>query len=144
MLLDLPLIEQKTDFDCGKAAYQCVCRYWEARSKHLTPDKLLGTHPSLLEPTLRRTGFWVQLGSMTVDDLKHHASLYRPVICLIQQSNIGHYVVSAGVWRGKVYFMNPSNGEIEKMSFKDFEKVWIDVDKTGALYSQFGIAAWIE
>lgn len=144
MLLDLPEIEQKGDYDCGGTVYTCVCRYWESRQKRIHCDPLLGFHPHQLEPTLRRTGFKVQSGNMAVDDLKFHSSLYRPVICLIRHGNDGHYVVSAGVSRGKVYYMDPADGKIHSVKSSEFEQIWLDIDKSATVFSKFGLACWIE
>lgn len=144
MILDLPLIEQTKDYDCGHAVYSCVCSYWLAKAKKVTADPLIGFHPFQLEPTLRQTGFLVQSGSMDIDDLRHHCNLYRPVICNITSKGGGHYIVVAGVSRGFVKYMDPTPGEIVSMRVDDFKASWLDIDRNANIFRRYGIAVWME
>lgn len=136
-MLSLPDVRQKRDYDCGKAATACVLQLLDAsadlRVLGTTPTD--GTDPRAIESCLRLAGCKVVSGEMTLGDLRHFTRTGRPVIAVVN----GHYVVVAGVSRGKVHYQDPLEGP-QRCSEKDFAKWWKEADRLGVVYDQFGIA----
>ena len=99
-----------------------------------------GVHPATLGDFLLAQGCRLQSGSMTVADLRHHASQGRPVACLIRDHG-GHWVVSLGVERRKVVVHDPYTGRRE-VPEKLWSPAWYDLDRFGCEFRQYAIACW--
>jgi ABC-type bacteriocin/lantibiotic exporter with double-glycine peptidase domain len=145
-MLALPDVRQRFDYDCGAAATKTVLSFYGLKTNTyvlapLATNPIDGTDPRAIEATLRRSGLKVISGEMDLDDLKHHTKLGRPVICLIQLENVGHYVVVGSVKFNQVHFNDPTNGP-SKNNLTKFKDRWKDVDRLNTTYHQFGIAAW--
>lgn len=137
-MIELPEVKQKQQFDCGKAAAACVLNYYEVpNASRLITDPLDGTDPRTLEIFFRRCGFNVLSGEMTLGVLKYLTDNAFPVIAVLK----GHYVVVAGVARGRVRFMCPTDGHTSD-PISAFLARWVDDDRLGASYNQFGICVW--
>lgn len=141
MLLDLPDVRQRDDYDCGEAAADTVFRFLCGRSlSHVAlSDAVDGLHPSNLEAGLRRAGLAVQSGTMTVADLQHHTRAGRPVLCPIAHHG-GHWVVVRGVARGKVYYQCPTAGRLS-LSLAQWVDAWRDSTRAAHDFDRWGIAA---
>lgn len=98
-----------------------------------------GTDPRAVESYLRRMGLTVLAGEMTINDLAHFGRTGRPVLCLVQDDGVGHYVVSAGTRRGRVYFQDPLAGP-RSLSRLGFDLAWWDYDRLGPAYRRYGLA----
>jgi ABC-type bacteriocin/lantibiotic exporter with double-glycine peptidase domain len=145
-MLALPDVRQRFDYDCGMAATKTMLAYHGLRTNSYTLASLAtnpidGTDPRAIEATLRRSGLKVISGEMDIEDLKHHTKLGRPVICLVQLDNVGHYLVVGSVKLGQVHFNDPTHGP-GKNNIKQFKNRWKDVDRLNTTYTQFGITAW--
>lgn len=150
-MLAVPPTKQSRSFDCGAACAKAVLAYWELRYPRLSaagwPSPIDGTDPRVIEALLRKSGLMVQSGEMTMTVVRHHLKNLWPVVCLVREDGgAGHYVVVTGVRRGVVWFMDPSDGEIEREPLGEFVGRWRagDVCRTGSTYRQWGIAAGVE
>ena len=137
-MLALPDTWQYGAASCGRAAAACVLRHFgkAADLRGLVTTAIDGTDPRTLESLLRKTGLRVVAGEMTAADLKHFTGTGRPVIAVVRN----HYVVVAGVARGRVHYQDPQAGPARKL-LAEFLDWWRDDDRLGAAYHRFGIAA---
>ncbi len=141
----LPDIRAKTAHDCGTTAWRVVFAYHHGRNGRVIDlsNPVQGTDPSTLEAIIRRDANWsVHSGETFLNDLQHFAATLRPPICLmtLPGDSDSHYVVCAGVYRGRVFFHCPSDGT-QSLPAGEFEAAWHGVGK----YSQFNrwsLAAW--
>lgn len=146
-MIDLPDIRQAKEHDCGPTAVKVLLRYLRKRPTKaqwagLLNDPVDGTDPRAIETWLRGLGLLVLSGSMTLDDLARLTKTFRPVVCLITPSHgVGHYVTVSGVGSGKVWFQDPTNGPAF-VPIPEWKTQWLEVDRLGADYHQWGIAAW--
>lgn len=142
MVIDLPDYRQPTDASCGQTAAKVVYGYFGRRGVRPQGTPIDGTDPRTLESALRLAGLVVQSGSMDADDLKHHTRKGRPVVCLVTEADgTGHWVVVAGVRRGRVHFHCPLVGpRVEPVAA--FAARWHDSDRVAVRYEQWGIACW--
>jgi len=146
MILDIPVVRQRDGHTCGLAVFNAVRRYYGSRGvKELglgVPCPIDGTDPRQLEMAFRGAGYAVQAGSMDRADLLHHARQWRPVVLLVQADGNGHYVVSAGLDRGRVALMDPLRG-IVRERWPDFAPRWVGAGIELQAYRQFGIAVGV-
>ena len=138
-------IRQRTDYDCGLAAVRVLLRALRRRPspdamRHLGTTAIDGTDPRAIEVCLRAHSLMVCSGSLHWDMLGP-LSKKTPVLALVTSGGIGHWVVVAGVENGFVYYQCPSNGH-ERLGRKAWIGRWRDVDRLGAIYHQWIIAAW--
>lgn len=142
-LLKLPKVKQRAPYDCGEAAARCAFAYFNLEYPDLTaagwPNPIDGLDPRVLEAVFRVAGLNVQAGEMTLEDLKHHAANDRPVLALIRLGKDGHWVVSRGVSRNRVYVMDPA-GVAGAYSSAEWHERWRDICRGGHVFYQFGIA----
>jgi predicted double-glycine peptidase len=140
MLLDLPDVRQREDFDCGTAAVETVLRFLGVRAagRGVLADQVDGTHPSTIEAALRRAGLAVQSGTMTPADLRHHTRQGRPVLCPIAAHG-GHWVVVRGVGRGFVYYSCPAEGA-KQVRLSAWLDLWRDSTRAAHDFDRWGIA----
>lgn len=142
-MLTLPDLRQQTGHDCGQTAAAVVYRL-HGRRKADPPkgSELDGTHPAEMERAFRDAGLCVQSGDMTPADLRHHTRAGRPVVCLVTEADgTGHWVVVAGVARGKVHFHCPAAGPRTEPTAA-FAARWHDSDRVAVRYERWGIACW--
>lgn len=136
-MLQLPDIRQRTGWDCGKAAVECVLRFFgsSADLRKLGTSPMDGTDPRAIETCLRLSNHQVISGEMDLDDLRYFTKTGRPVIAVVN----GHYVTVAGIARGKVHYQDPWTGPC-KCKPGDFLGWWKEADRLGVTYRHFGIA----
>jgi len=137
----LPDVRQTQDFDCGIAALRCLFQYWERPLPHIPCTPHEGTHPATILAVLNNAGFRVLSGQADIPILKSLVKLGYPVITLIRQEGVGHYVVVSDIHRGKVYYQDPLNGPVSS-KVTDFVEIWLDVDMFGTDYRQYVICAY--
>ncbi len=147
-LLNIPDVRQVETFDCGAAITDSVCRYFFGKKR--TPSyfrRLLGTNgingtdPRQIEAFLRCEKLKVLSGDMEVADLKTFTEMGRPVITMVTFNTNGHYIAVRGVKWGRVYYQDPEEGR-QSMSVREFEECWVDFDRFGVSYRQFGLGVW--
>lgn len=144
MLLALPDISEIRKADGVSCAAGAVAialsaldMQWRLGSlvNYLNVTGVDGSDPRTVESYLRRIGLCLSAGEMDLGDLRYHARRGRPVICAIE----GHWVVSAGIKRGKVHYMDPDEGP-KRLAETDFLAIWHDQDRLGSYYRRWGIA----
>ena len=146
-MLSLSDTRQRGQHDCGAAVCACVLAHFGV-SKPLSyfvgklhTNAIDGTDPRVIESFLRAEGLRVLSGEMEPDDLQWHTKQGRPVIALVTFSQVGHYVVVAGVSRGKVYYQCPIDGP-GSAKVAHFSFHWHDSGRFGERFAQFGLAVW--
>lgn len=150
MLLELRDLRQTDNHDCCPAAARVAFSAFGYRYSHaalidaLHTSGMDGTDPRTLEAMLRKSGWHVLSGDMSVEDLKYQTRLGRPVIVLVTLDCGGHYVTVRGVHRNRVHFHDtrPANGGFVSLPTGEFEAVWHDFDRFGTDYRNFGLAIW--
>lgn len=149
-MLAVPVYKQSRSFDCGAACAKAVLAYWELRYPRLSaagwPSPIDGTDPRVLEALFRKSGLQVVVGEFTVGLVRYFLNTFWPVVCLVRQGGVGHWVVVQRVARNRVHFMDPDGGESMSEPLPEFLSRWQagDVCRSGAAYYQFGIAAGID
>lgn len=142
-ILKLPPIYQGTESSCGLACVRTVLEFWgdSGRRPRLVTDIRDGAHPTAIQAALRKADLRVISGEMLPADLGLFARSGRPVITLIQRRGIGHYVVVAGLSRGRVRYHDPMEGMLS-LTLGEWTERWRDVDVFGSHYHRFGIVAY--
>jgi phage-related protein (TIGR01555 family) len=143
--LELPLVQQQTDYSCGAAALLCVLRY---RGRMVTDEQALyahlgttpedGTTPEGIEMAGR---LWLGgdvrcVYGASVEDLRAALAAGNPVILDVQEPDgevlpggpDGHYVVLSAMDANAAEVMNPSTGKMESIALTDLLDRWIDVE----------------
>lgn len=144
MLLTIPDIRQREDFDCGSAAVDSLCAFYGPRRR--TPVKLAnridGMSPDTVSAVLRALGFRVLAGPMVggLADLQHYTRAGLPVLCPITVDAGGHWVVVRGVERGRVYLHDPTHGP-RSVRAQAWLGGWRDTSASGHEFDQWGIVA---
>jgi hypothetical protein len=140
-LLDLPVVLPGKGHQCGDGLFGSITSYWESVRRRVKCDPWTGKHPLDLEPEFRRRGYQTFSGQMTVDVLKAVTGMGIPIGCLIQSEGCGHWVGVRGVQRGRVYYMDPDDGN-RSLPIAEWEAVWFDRDHHGTEYRNHGLAVW--
>lgn len=144
--LEVPTVEQETDFSCGAAALLAVLRFFDVDDGRdegelygelgTTPED--GTIPEKMVRAANRRGLRANWRpSITVDDLRDGVADGVPVILNVQEwderpkepeehTEDGHYVVLVGVDEDAAYVMNPSVGRYEAIPLGELEERWHD------------------
>ncbi len=144
VLLTLEDIRQSAPFNCGEAAVRTLLSWESIKAPAKFACQIDGTDPRTLESALRRIGLRVTSGEMSIDDLKHHATNERVVLCLVTMEAESHWVCSRGVSRGRIYYQCPWDGP-GVMSAAEWLAGWHSPDGRGGMpYRRWGIAAWAE
>ena len=139
--LQLVAKTQSQDFSCGAVCLEVALDYLGVRTRTVPSTPIDGTAPDTLEAALWQSGVRVQSGSMDLADLKHHTGMGRPVICLVTEGDVGHWVVVGGIHRGRVEFVDPLVGH-RKEPVTEFARRWASGDSTrrGVNYTNWAIA----
>lgn len=139
VLLDIPDIRQREDWDCGAAAVEAVLRYhrvWRARDRDLT-NPVQGMDPGTVAAVLRSNGMTLLDGTMTVEDLRHLTRTNRPVLCPVNLYG-GHWVVCRGVEYGGVHFHCPTQGRL-RLPVSRWVEEWTSSSESGHAFDRWGI-----
>lgn len=156
-LIELPILRQTYNYDCGAKALQSVLAYY---GKEVREDKIMklaktnskqGTPIAGIKKVLKKNKINFLAKKLTLEELKHALREKKPVIILIQawtnQKCIcwekdwadGHYVVAIGYDKKNIYFEDPSSFERTYISQEEFLKRWHDEDTNHKKYYQYGI-----
>jgi len=138
MILPIPDIRQKDDHDCGDAVVRAVCEYYGIRPRGRQSTPIDGTSPDTLEAALWSLGLHVIAGVMDCDDLRYQTRRSRPVICCVA----GHWVIVAGVVRGRVHYHCPINGR-QSVATVQYVEHWSDTTRRGVVYPRWGLAVYL-
>jgi ABC-type bacteriocin/lantibiotic exporter with double-glycine peptidase domain len=118
---------------CGPASLKIVLDFYGLRKSEKALAELSGASRERgvsgrsLVSTARKLGFDAHM--KTNSTLKELEELTRetPVIVdWLHPSEEGHYSVVVGVTKGKVVMVDPYEGNIVKMSRREFDKRWYD------------------
>lgn len=144
-LLNTPDIRQSGEYDCGRTAARIVLQTLgipEADAVgmvgRLYTDKHDGTDPAQLAQWARHEGFGVAEGFHDLDTVRHHGNEGRPVILLANLHGGGHWTVSRGIARNKIYLQDPCGGR-ENMPLDEFAACWVDSNRYGARFRQWAV-----
>lgn len=162
----LPKVKQTESFSCGAAALRSISELFgvgpENEKEFIKACKTshkTGTRPKDIIRAARSFGLSVKpISGMSIDTLKAHLDLGRPIICCLQawggnekEENdksyrdraSGHYVVACGYDHALIYFEDPMmEGSRGFLSYKDFKKRWHDEDYDGNVFKNFGMVIW--
>lgn len=143
MLLQLPNVRQETDWSCGEAAVRTVLQYLGKRYQvPALSTREHGTHPAQIQQALILAGLRTFSGAFRTSQLRACADDWTPVVCAIRDDDgNGHWVVSAGVRRGRVHYQCPLTGP-RSLPEAEWVARWHDVGMYGDKFEDFGIAAW--
>ncbi len=144
VILELKDIRQHDDYSCGDACVDVVIRFMGIRtcvSVLTMANAVQGVGPETCESLLRRAGLSVLSGAMTVDDLRHLTKSGRPVLCPTSILG-GHWVVVAGVARGKVHFHDPVSGP-STLKIAEWDEKWHDESRSGHAFRKWGICGYL-
>jgi len=143
VLLDLPDIRQRDNYDCGNAAVAVVLARYRVKATVNLATAERGTGPDEIEQYFRRLGLRVIAGSMEIDDLRHMANTLRPVICLCTWPGDvdSHWVIVRGVSRNRVYYHCPQDGP-ESMTAEAWTAIWQATGRHGPL-KQWAVCGWL-
>ena len=153
-ILDVPDIQQQTNFSCGAASLMAVCRYFGVGPETeadfialLDTDTDDGTEPEMIVSVARSLGLdAVEVEGM--DALAASVGAGRPVVCLVQSTDdpdqseagmAGHYVVAIGVGAKSIYVQDPTGGR-KRIGRKLWLQRWHDEAGADKPYYQYGIA----
>lgn len=166
--IDLPDTIQQTDYSCGAACLQAVCRYygvgkgeeWEF-VKDLKMDRRIGSHPFQLARAAKRYGLEVtEYCPMSMAELRRRLSQRKPVLLMIQAWaddaggkkrrrgykttwEDGHWVVAIGYDRSGVFFEDPSLEAARGfLTYEELDERWHDVGPRGRHMSHYGLVLW--
>lgn len=143
VMLKIPDIRQREDYDCGEAALEAAMRFhgYVVFPCNLS-NPVQGIAPDTAEAILRSRGLAVLSGTMAVADLQHLTRRRLPVLCPIQRGGSGHWVVVYGVTGTKggtrVFFQCPIDGPCS-MPATTWRDGWVDVSRAGARFDSWGI-----
>jgi predicted double-glycine peptidase len=163
-IIDFPEARQATSFTCGAAAVQAVLYYYgdEWREDQLRqalgiqPDGL-GVEPDVIEAFLRRKGYNVESGEMTIEELRGYVDRNVPVIVVMQAWNEayrqrdvdysgyvdGHYIVTIGYTDDAIIFEDPSiMSNRGYLLDEELDARWHDETETGERMNRYGIAVF--
>jgi ABC-type bacteriocin/lantibiotic exporter with double-glycine peptidase domain len=90
---------------------------------------------------LRQHDLGVVAGEMHGDDLAYLTGRGCPVACLVQCDGVGHWVVVCHADGRQVRYQDPATGP-QSVGWSQWLAGWRDVDRLGAVYRQWGVAAW--
>jgi len=134
MILPIPDIRQSDEQ---------VCEFYGVLHREGRSIPIDGTSPDTLEAALWSIGFYVISGVMDCDDLRYQTRRGRPVICCVGgQPGRGHWVVVAGVVRGRVHYHCPISG-MRSATIPEYVSYWSDTTRRGVVYHQWGIGAYL-
>ncbi|HVF40737.1 MAG TPA: C39 family peptidase [Gemmatimonadaceae bacterium] len=166
--IPLPDTIQQTDYSCGAACLQAVCRYygvggedeWEF-VKALRMDKRTGSHPFQIARAAKAYGLRVlECPEMTIAELKASIVRRRPVLLMIQAwgekagaskyrssyDNVwvdGHWVVAIGFDKQGIFFEDPSLEAARGfLTYEELARRWHDVGPRGRQMRNYGMIMW--
>lgn len=162
--LHLPKVNQTHDYDCGAAALRAVAEYWGVGPedegefiKICSSDKNTGTKPTNIIKAAQELGLHAHAQKhMTIGNLKHFIDQGKPVICAAQawgdkeeysELEKGHYLVAIGHDDQYIFFEDPSIRGYKTrghMTFDEFNKRWVDIDRKGGTLRHYGIILWAD
>jgi HK97 family phage portal protein len=143
-ILAITDIRQEGDSDCGVASFRAACG---ALGVQVGSEDGVGT---MLRTTEGGTGpAQIMMGAvhfgLATEEVRGMAALEEsirakhPVLCCVQRSGVGHWVVVCGVTEGSVYVHDPVDG-LKRVGRKLWLRRWHDTGADGTEYREYGIA----
>ncbi|MFB0507843.1 MAG: cysteine peptidase family C39 domain-containing protein [Thermodesulfobacteriota bacterium] len=147
-MIDLRIVKQTFDFDCGAKALQTVMEYYgvEMREDELLKELKTDRHGTSVDNMVsvaEKKGFEIYAATgVSLEQLKHFVDQGYPVIVLVQawaerymiledwkaDYDDGHYVVVIGYSGNIVVFEDPSSFRRTWLTEEEFLARWHDVD----------------
>ncbi len=142
MILDVPDVRQRHDFDCGAACLETVFRFHglpKPRWVSALATPIDGMSPETVRAVASAVFGSVVSGHLTVGLLDGFVRDGKPVIAHATFADgIEHWVVVVGVTRARVHFHCPTDGR-DSLSLADWDAVWRD---DGGRYRRYGVTGW--
>ena len=159
-VIDLHIMRQTFDYDCGVKALQTVMAYYGVDIREDTLIEELGadddgTSVEKVIAVARSQGFHVEVKEhLTLEELKQYIKNGHPVIVLLQawaerymtlkawkeDYDDGHYAIVIGYKKGVLIFEDPSSFRRTWLRESEFLIRWHDIDShTNHIYNQFGM-----
>lgn len=144
MVLDVPNLRMKADYDCGTTACRIVYGFYDRPFPDCyegLSNPARGISPETVEAVIRSEFGGVCWGQgWTIYDLEFHMNQGRPVMCLISvEEAADHWVVVRGMKPGFVLYQDPARGR-RTTSFAKWLKLWTGPPNNA--YSRFGLVGW--
>lgn len=137
----LPAVGQRPlDFTCGPAVLHSILAYYgvagddqRKTAEWVKAHPAWGTHSEAIIRVARRHKLRTKrICPMTIEQLQIEVSRLRPVVCLIQAYNTGHFVAAVGFDRSNVYFQDPAkDGVLGYLPTPEFIDRWWDNETDG-------------
>ena len=124
---------QKNDYSCGVCCIQMVLSHFGITGKNINKvaSHIDGTDVRQIEHQLRLHGLQVLSGNFKFDILRYFVNIQKkPVITCFS----GHFVVVVGIENRSVYYMDPLQQEVQKISMIAWNRQWWDFDSIGNPY----------
>lgn len=132
------LVRQPDDITCGPTTTVMLLKHYGKQATVEDVKKLTKTvwytrkgvdfgmtAPELIRSALEKYGLMSKLRYGSLDTLKHFVGLGKPSIVLLRSDEYTwHYVVVTGYKDGKIWFANPTYGEIQGISEENFCRAW--------------------
>ena len=132
-VLDVPVLVQPTDHECGNTCLAAVAAYFGKRFSIADMKRLAGTteagtdHAPMIEAA-RATGARVHAAAGgTLDEVAGFVARGLPVIVGWWTDDGDHFSVITGVLPDRIVMMDPEAGRVE-LDRAAFERAWHDTD----------------
>lgn len=146
---ELKRYSQANEYDCGRS---CVgAASWLAgRTRReairaaslVVPNEVDGTPGNSIDLAFKAVGLKTLAGRMELGDLEHFTKTGRPVVCLINSSVGGHWVVVHAVGDWVSYWCPAAGGALYRAPIGWFLAKWHDANYFGVAWSGWGVVAW--
>ena len=123
-------VKQRDITDCGASCIASVSEHYKlklpvAKIRQIAGTDQKGTNVLGMIKAAEQLGFEAKGVKGTIDSL---SKIPLPAIAhILVNGTFLHYVVIYSISRGKIKYMNPSDGKIHKTSVEDFAKIWTGV-----------------
>lgn len=152
MIEKMPIVKQQDLWSCSNAVAGSLIRHFGFPKKEIkqivsrmVATPIDGSDPRAVEGFYRSLNLGVVSGNMTWDMLRFFGKKQIPVILLVNFSGTGHYIISLGVKRNRLFYHDPLESEIRSMDRDELDSFWVDWDNRYHVhYKNFGIAVFKE
>jgi predicted double-glycine peptidase len=158
--IDFPTLRQVSTYDCGASALQMILQYYgidereEKIMESIHTNTKEGTKTEDIIKYLKRKGFKVSDGVLTINELKKYIDKKIPVIVVLQAwvdkktpnwekgYTNGHYAIVIGYTDNSIIFSDPSSINETYLSYDEFLKRWHDEGEDKERLINYGIVPY--
>jgi ABC-type bacteriocin/lantibiotic exporter with double-glycine peptidase domain len=147
MRLNVPLVKQKNDWTCGRAALEMLFKFYKTQipkdlNLFCSPED--GIQPDAIKAILYRQYGHYTCGRMTIEILKgfirDQKPVLTPIIWDLKTPHESHWVVVHGFTNKKIYYLCPVDGEKFRY-YNEWKQLWHcwggQID-----YINWGVTSW--